>query len=213
MFTSDYEENNAKRRKPEDHKIERITEDEKSLSYGIYSQLVAYEDHYNAIQNKLKGLTITWTLATFVGIGYLISGYEKALYIDVLLVIFFLCALSAQGVFFLWFLDAGLYESLIFSIWKEVYKLEEKQPIVGKSHHVAKDLLKKEKKVAVFHGVFYAYFIFILLIVGIVSLSIFLFYINEWMVALSIPIIVAALYLINRKAKKDFIVLNNKKNR
>lgn len=203
MFIDEYEENDSNRRMPEDHEIEKVIADDDSIAYGLYSQLIAYEDHYNVIQNKFKGLTITWTLATFIGIGYLISGFEKALYIDVLLVVFLLSILSAQGVFLIWFLDSEIYDNLIYSIWKEIYKLEEDHSFLGKSHHLVSKFFKGEKKAKVFHGVFYAYFIFILLIVGIISLSLYLFYISSWMIALSIPLVFIVIYFISKKSKES----------
>ena len=201
IFSPEYPDNEESRSMPTDHEIDNINTDPESIAYGIFSILVSYEDHYNNIQNKYKGLTITWVIATFVSIGYLLSDYEKALNIDSLLIILFLTILASQGIFLLWFLDAGIYDKLIESIWKEIYKLEENFPIIGKSHHLV-DLLHKydQKKAQKFHGVFYATFIFFLLLIGLLSLGIYLYLIQKWLILITILIfiilIIGAHYLI-----------------
>lgn len=201
MFFSDYKDE-VKRHEPTDFEIEEVKSDPESLAYGLYSALVSYEDHYNNLQNRYKSLAITWTLATFIGIGYLVSGYEKALHINILLIVLFLSVLAAQGIFLLWFLDAGTYESLIFSIWKEIYKLEETYPSLGRSHHLVKLLFKGVKKPRLFHGVFYAYFVFFLLITGIISLGVYLYSINHWFVAFTVPLCFIIIMLINKVTRK-----------
>ncbi|NGX56377.1 MAG: hypothetical protein K1060chlam5_00615 [Candidatus Anoxychlamydiales bacterium] len=202
MF-EDFEEDTS-RHLSTDHEIDQIFADDESLAYGFYSMLITYEDHYNNIQNKYKGLTITWVLATFIAIGYMLSGYEKALFINPLLIILFLTILSSFGVCLLWFLDAGVYESLIFSIWQETHKLEEKHSSLGKSHHLTESMFKGFEKQKIFHGVFYAYLVFFLLFIGICSLSIYLFFISKWMPLFSIPLVLSILFIINKYSKTTF---------
>jgi len=200
MFTSDNDDK-IDRSLPSDFEIESLSSDPESLAYGIYSILVAYEDHYNNLQKKYKGLAITWILATFIGLGYLVSGYEKALQLNILLIVLFLSILAAQGIFLLWFLDAGTYESLIYSIWQEIYKLEKQYPSLGKSHHLVKKLFKGLKKPRLFHGVFYAYFVFFLLLIGMISLALYLFAINKWLIAIVVALFFLIIVLINKVAK------------
>lgn len=201
MFSPESPDNEEPRDMATDHQIDNITTDPESLTYGLYTLLLTYEDHYNNIQNKYKGLTITWVMATFISIGYLLSGYEKALNIDSLLIILFLTILSSQGIFLLWFLDAGVYDKLIESIWREIYKFEDQFPEIGKSHHLVELLHKHDKKQAQkFHGIFYATFIFFLLLIGIGSLGIYLYLIKKWLILITIfifiIIIIGAHYLI-----------------
>jgi len=212
MFSPESPDHEEPRSMSTDHEIEDITADPESLSYGLYTMLLSYEDHYNNIQNKYKGLTITWVIATFVSIGYLLSGYEKALNIDSLLIILLLSIISAQGIFLLWFLDAGVYDKLIESIWEEIYKLEENFSIIGKSHHLVDVLHKFDKKKAQkFHGIFYATFVFFLLLIGLTSLGIYLYLIQKWLILLTflifIILIIGAHYLIKippfRSENKD----------
>ena len=186
-----------------DFEIEEIRSDPESIAYGLFSNLVAYEDHYNNIQKKYKALAITWTISTFIAIGYVISGYEKNLYLNPLLIILFLSVIAAQGISLLWFLDAGVYEALIFSIWKEIYSLEDKFPAVGKSIHNMHDIFKGEEVfLRMFHGVFYAYFVFSFSFIGLISLSLYLFYINKWLIAISVILLVLIIFIINRLTRK-----------
>jgi hypothetical protein len=186
IFSQDNNNENVNRHSPTDHEIIEIKDDPESIAFGVYSTLLAYEDHYNSIQNKYKSLAITWMIAAFVGIGYVISGFEKALNINVFLIILFISLLTAQGIFLLWFLDAGVYHRLIESIWQEVYKIENKYPEMGQSHHLLiklhNDVIDPEK----FHGIFYAYFVLCLLITGLGSLGLYLYFIHKWLSAITV---------------------------
>ncbi|NGX36297.1 MAG: hypothetical protein K1000chlam1_01138 [Candidatus Anoxychlamydiales bacterium] len=200
MFSPESPDNEESRDMATDHQIDNITADPESLAFGLFSMLVTYEDHYNNIQNKYKGLSITWVIATFVSIGYLLSGYEKALNIDSLLIILFLTILASQGIFLIWFIDAGVYHKLISSIWLEIYKIEENHPEIGKSHHLVLELHKKDSDPEKFHGIFYATSIFFLLFVGLGSLSLYLYLIKKWLILITIfifiVVIIAAHFLV-----------------
>jgi len=163
---------------PHSIKWELLSGDEESLAYVIFSELVNYENHYNIIQNKYKGLATTWFVATFIGIGYVLSGYETGISASIYLTTMFLCFISALGIFFLWFLDAGVYYKMIESIFSEIIHIEEKFPIVGSSHHNILSLHEIEHEPHAFHGIFYISLIIFLLSTSMLSLSIYLYQIN-----------------------------------
>ncbi|MBN2479713.1 MAG: hypothetical protein JXA94_05750 [Parachlamydiales bacterium] len=204
MFSPESPEESEESYTPTDHEIEKVTSDPESIAYGLFSTLSNYQDHYNNIQKKYKALTITWVIATFIGLGYLISGYEEALHGNVMLLITFFSFLAAAGVSLLRFLDTGVYQALIRSIFKELLILEKKYPIIGSSHQNMINLFKnKKKKTELLHGVFYAYFILFFLLIGIVCLSIYLFSINTLLaiiVLASIIIILISSYFFLKRA-------------
>jgi hypothetical protein len=158
-----------------DYTPEAIHDTTKSLMYGIYTKLIAYENHYNNIQNKYKSLASTWMVATFIGIGYLLSGIEVSIPFNTYIAIMFLCLLSAEGILLLWFLDAGVYFRLIEAIFVETYFLEKKYPFLGEYHHNILKLHQEGTDPLRFQGFYYFSFIVFLLGIAIVCLNSYLF--------------------------------------
>lgn len=189
-----------------------IKEDEKSIAFAIYSELIAYENHYNLLQNKYKGLASTWIVATFVGIGYVLSGYEVGFSLDIFLTIMFLTMLSGLGIYLIWFLDAGVYYKFIESIFIEVIKLEDKYPFLGKSHHNIIKLHDYEIDPHTFHGVFYTSFILFLLTTAGICLSIYLYKISIIYFSLVLFLLLVG-WIIFIILHKRALLLNDKSNR
>ncbi len=190
MFVEPPEDKFPKRTMPTDHEIEEVTADNESIAYGLYALLCSHEDHYNNLQNKYKGLTVTWVIATFIAIGYLLSGYEKGLSVSTLLIITFLSILAATGVFLLWYLDVMVYDKLIRSIYHETCRLEQEHEILGKTHLLGLRFLGKETAHIVYHGYFYIFFILFLLFIACLSLSGYLYFIHKWLLWIIIPLFV-----------------------
>lgn len=158
--------------------IDSLPVTESALFYSLYVELISYENHYNIIQNKYKGIATTWIITTFVGIGYVLSGYESGISMSIFLTLMFLTLISAAGIYLLWYLDSGIYFKLIESIFSEVMKLEEKYPILGSYHHNILKLHKMEHDPHTFHGTFYTSFIFFMLSISAICLNIYLYQIN-----------------------------------
>lgn len=189
---------------PSDFEVDEISSDPETLAYGLYSILTTYKNHFQNLQNKFKALSVTWVLATFIGIGYIISGYEFNLKINVFLIIMFLSLLAAQGVFLLWFLDVGIYDKLIKSVWLEIYKLEEKFPLIGKSHHHMAKLLSYDKKSKNIYGFFYIYFVTFFIFIAFICLGFYLYYIKPVLILLTLPLACIIAYLLYVAIKKIF---------
>lgn len=160
-----------------DFAIEEI-HDEKTVAYALYYKLIAYENHYNVIQMRYKQLAVTWVLATFIGIGYLLSGFEASLPIDPKLAVMFLCLFAAEGIFLIWFLDVNVYYKLIESIFGETIKFESQHDFIVKTHNNIINSHNIESEPHKFHGYFYLTFIGFFLIIASVSLVLHLYTIN-----------------------------------
>jgi len=187
-------------------------DDENSIAQAIYSDLILYENHYNVLQNKYKGLASTWIVATFIGIGYVLSGYEVGISINIFLTIMFLTMLSGAGIYLIWFLDAGVYYKFIESIFFEVIKLEDKYPFLGKSHHNIVKLHDYEIDPHTFHGVFYSSFILFLLTTSAICLSIYLYNISILYFSVVISLIVTG-WIIFVILHKRALLLNDRSKR
>lgn len=175
-----------------DYIIDPINPSDDSIAFGLHSKLTSYENHYNIIQNKYKGLAVTWFLATFLAIGYVLSGFEENLPISMVLIISFLCMIAAIGIFLLWYIDSGIYFRMIEAIFNEIILIEDSFPVTGQSHHNMIKLHGLEHEPERFQGIFYSYIIFSFLAIASSSFGLYLYIINKWLVMIVIAIFLVA---------------------
>lgn len=185
-----------------DTHIEDTPGDERSIKYALYYVLIAYENHYNIIQMRYKQVAITWALATFIGIGYLLSGVEINLPIDIKLAVMFLCLFAAEGIFLLWFLDINVYYKLIESIFSETIKFETQHDFIVKTHYNMKNLQKIQSEPHKFHGLFYLIFLGFFIFVASVALILYLYFIHPTTALITAGFLllgVVAFFIANKK--------------
>lgn len=181
------------------------------IIYELINDLFSYENHYNVLQNKYKGLATTWVVATFMGIGYLLSGYEVGISFNLYLSVMFICLISSIGIFLLWHLDAGLYHKFLESIFFEVLKMEKEYPLIGKSHHNIMKLHYLEHDPHILHGMFYSSFIVFLITISAACLGIYLYEYNVWYFAIVISLILIG-WIIFIKMHKKALLINHGNN-
>ncbi len=73
------------------------------------------EHHFNNLCFKIRTLASTWLLATFVGVGFLLTK-TIALELRVEQIIVMLCWIGTLGILVLWVLDLRIYQKLL-SVW------------------------------------------------------------------------------------------------
>lgn len=105
------------------------------LVYGAYTQIVESLQHYNRVQAIYRTFISTWLLATFVGIGYVLSSYETNLPFHPLVTVAFICLASAMGVFLVWFMDLIVCEQQIAASVFEGIELEKTHKWLPKFYH------------------------------------------------------------------------------
>lgn len=149
---------------------ELLMDEKSSIHVMLYQDILNYENHYNMIQNKYKALAATWVMAAFVAIGYLLSGYESQLSIDLYLIVLFLCLTAASGIFLLWYLDSGVYYKLIEIIFESGLKLEREDSNLSRFHLNLLQLHEFQKQPRVFHGFYYSSFVLTFLMISALSL-------------------------------------------
>jgi hypothetical protein len=112
----------------------QLSEDD-LLTYGKYLQIGILLQHSNRIQLRYKLLTLTWFLATFIGVGYSLSTVEVNLPFQPLLIASVLCIASLCVIGIIWYLDVILQEKNIASAVSQGLNLEEKHFWLPKAYH------------------------------------------------------------------------------
>lgn len=126
--------------------VETISADEDVLHYGLYSKLRTYLYHFNIQKLKCKLLATTWLLASFVGIGFLLSGQlDPSLGSNLPILVLGLCLLSVCGIMLLAFLDVGVYHRNIESIFSCELEFENKYPHLSNTMGNMAKLLNRTK--------------------------------------------------------------------
>ncbi len=197
---------------------EEFAESEENIDHGkavtlaLYNRLVTYENHYNVLQNRYKHLAITWVLATFVGVGYLLSGFEEALPIDVTLAVMFLCLFAAQGIFLIWFLDLGVYFKMLSVVFYEILAFEKKYNFILQTHHnVVRAFKSPDTEPLNFHSLFYLIFVIFLLLISVTSLIIYLYPIHPKAAIIGLGCLICGLIAFGIAHKKILRFLTNLK--
>jgi hypothetical protein len=134
----------------------------------IYSNLGAYEQHFNEIQSKYRSLASTWLLATFAGIGFILSEKLNML-IPLDLTIAAIAVAGSIGIYLLWNLDHMVYHRLLESAFIECLKLEDEYDWLPKAAHNMRTLQEGGKGVSSRILLFYLVPQFILYIIAIFS--------------------------------------------
>jgi hypothetical protein len=83
--------------------------------WTIVAEMSVYERHFNDIQARHRVLASSWLLATFVGVGFLLSRPELQLPVDRGFAIAGVAAAGAAGLVLLWNLDLLVYHQLLQS--------------------------------------------------------------------------------------------------
>ncbi len=85
------------------------------------------EHHFNNLCFKIRTLASTWLLATFTGVGFLLSK-EIDSRLDNEEVIVLLCWIGSLGIFVLWILDLQVYQRLLNAWFEAREPIEERNP-------------------------------------------------------------------------------------
>jgi hypothetical protein len=90
----------------------------------------AAERHFNEIQARYRALASTWLLATFAGIGFVLSAESFDLPVPRLFVVAGIALAGTVGLVLLWNLDVRVYHRLLDAYFWEGLRLESRNPWV-----------------------------------------------------------------------------------
>lgn len=105
------------------------------LVYGRYAKVAYNLQNSNRTQLTYKGATLTWVIATYIGIGYSPSSFEVSLPFNSLLVVVSICVASLLVLGGIWYLDLIVEEKKIAKTVHNGLALEEKHPVLPKVYH------------------------------------------------------------------------------
>lgn len=188
---------------------------DKSLPEGvieIYSNLGAYEQHFNEIQSKYRSLASTWLLATFAGIGFILS--EKLnMTIPIDLTISAISVAGSIGIYLLWNLDHMVYHRLLESTFVECFKLEDEYQWLPKAAHNMR--IMQENGIGVSSRILLFYLVpqFVLYITAIYSyihwIDFCYFSMNSTIILLLILLLISIIRDMYASTKKSITLVNS----
>jgi hypothetical protein len=99
--------------------------DESLIAYFV--ELGAYERHFNEMQARYRALASTWLLATFAGVGFIVS-QDKFEILPVEIAVIAIALAGASGIGLLWNLDLMVYHQLLDAVFAAGLQLEYSHP-------------------------------------------------------------------------------------
>jgi hypothetical protein len=107
--------------------LDSLAPDDFHRAWTIVTELRQVEDQFNGLQTDYRKLASTWLLATFAGVGFVLSS-EIDWGLDRELVIALIGVAGGIGIWLLWSLDIMIYQQLLFAAFFWGVKLEERCP-------------------------------------------------------------------------------------
>ncbi len=114
--------------------LQPLTEDD-LIVYGRYAKVMYHLQNSNRTQLTYKGATLTWMIATYIGIGYSPSSFEVSLPFNSLLVVVSICIASLLVLGGIWYLDLIVEEKKIAKTVHNGLSLEDKYSFLPKACH------------------------------------------------------------------------------
>lgn len=104
---------------------DNLDPDDFAQAWQIFCTLRDFENQFNALQTDYRKLASTWLLATFAGIGFVLST-DVNWAIDSYLVCALIGLAGGVGVWLLWSVDIMVYQQLLYAAFYWGVKLEER---------------------------------------------------------------------------------------
>jgi hypothetical protein len=147
--------------------VEAITDNDKLIAYGLFVKMQKLKMHYYSIKLRYKILASTWILASFIGLGYLISGKEIGLPTDLFTGIISVGILAAIGISLLYFFDIFIYHRLLHVIFVVSMDFEKKYKFLPQLSHDAVSLFyKRAVRPISLDSLYYSFFILLFLLIS-----------------------------------------------
>lgn len=142
----------------------------KTLQYGLYNKLSQFERHFESITTKYKNIALTWLLATYGAIGFLLSGEVASLPINHFLAVGIVSFIGTIGVALIWHLDMNVYHRFWAALFIEEVVIEEKNSFLLQSKKIA-HLIDESRERVFSQGLLYQIANTLLIITIFVSLA------------------------------------------
>ena len=149
--------------------IENVDQDTFNTNWSAYLSLNSLYNYYHQASNIIKQYAITWVLAVFFGIGYLLSAKLVNFPFPYLVAIILIAITGIAGLTLMWGLDLLNYQKFMNSLCQESLNFENKFDWLPKEKSIME--LHYPKKTLIKHFfLFYVLCAFILYVVIAVSM-------------------------------------------
>jgi hypothetical protein len=104
--------------------IDRDTTFERA--WACFTEFGVSERHFNELESRYRALASTWVLATFVGIGFILTRGELQLPFDRLVAAAAVGFAGSAGIVLLWVMDLLVYHQLLGVVFMQGLALEKR---------------------------------------------------------------------------------------
>jgi len=104
--------------------VDFIGYSQKTLAYGLYAKLNQFEQHFDTITTKYKNIALTWVLAVYAAIGFLLSNETTGLPFNHLVAVIITCVIGVIGISLIWHLDLNVYHRFWAAVFIEEIRFE-----------------------------------------------------------------------------------------
>jgi len=95
-------------------------------AWACFTEFGVAERHFNELESRYRALASTWVLATFVGIGFVLSRGELQLPFDRLVAATVVGIAGSAGIVLLWVMDLLVYHQLLAVVFMQGLVLEKR---------------------------------------------------------------------------------------
>ncbi len=174
-----------------EYKIEVVGYGPKTIIYGLHTVLTEFERHFENISTKYKYMALTWLLATFGGIGFLMSSEINGLLFNHFIGIIVISLIGLIGISLIWHLDMNVYHRFWSAILIEEILMEERYAYLLQSRRIA--FLIDESRERIFsQGLLYL----VANTLSLITIGISFIFLFEQNIKISIIISTATLFVI-----------------
>lgn len=125
-----------------------VTCSQKTLIFGIYTKLNEFERHFEIVSTKYKYVALTWLLASFAGIGFLLSTESTELPFPHMIAVAIVSFIGLIGVSLIGNFDVNVYHRFWAALFVEEVVMEERYKFLLQSRKIT--LLIDESRERVF---------------------------------------------------------------
>lgn len=116
--------------------LELVGHSEKTIIYSMYMKLIQFEHHFDNITTKYKYMGLTWVLACYSGIGFLLSTEVNNISFNPLIGVIFACLIGMIGLSLAWHLDLNIYSKFWAVVFIEEVRMESKFDFLSHSRNI-----------------------------------------------------------------------------
>ena len=191
--------------------LQSVDNDHFNRVFQILHETYESERHFNELEKDYRILASQWLLASFAGMGFIITS-DPHLAFDKLWLVVGICVIASIGIGQLWRMDMIVYHRLLSACFKAGVEFENEIGFIPK---IKKRMLDSVPEKDVTHVLFYYYF-FSIAVLCLTATALIIYLVNDWLALWSeliiIVIVVFGLYKMQsamRKHSREIELINH----